>query len=661
MKENKETICDKAAKEAVKMPAGVVAKHEGFPNKYKEGEYFVIEEGGVYRSSKPGASDEKKVRVCSRLDVVAQTHDEKDEDCGLRLQFRTRGGRLKTLSVSMSEVLSSGFGLVQKLAAGGLPFCLPPGSRGMAAINQYILSVPDDGMKDIKTVSGGGWTNKSFSCFVLEGGLTVRTEAGDYAELAVGAKAARVQQQGTLEEWQQSFKEVFPHSPISAFVVCVALAAPVLRIVEGQSRIFNLYGLSSSGKSSAIKLGATVWGRPEGRGGWIRSWNSTKNALIELAQQSNDLPLFLDELTESGGASSSISYSIGNGQGRSRCGRDGNLQESREWLTYVLSTGEGALDEIKQMNCRGRAANVATGELVRFIDIPVQDEDNGAGVFESFPDDVKPGDRAAWIDAHCGGCQSYGWAGIEFLKHLEADIQQQGVKEFTSKFNERAASFKKEVACSGKDSAMQRVLQSFAIVAAAGELAISYGVLPLAEGKAREAARKCFMAWSGSANTPAAQKEKFLAALRNDPQENVDRYQIYNSDAVQVGRGSGIEGAYGRVLLDGTFDDSEPILALFSAEQFKNLIRRKGITEAVARTAIKEAGLFYVNAAKGSYRVRRSGKNAKDGLPLGLINGSAYKAIVLAVDDEGRVDAGRVDSILEHIALCLRSEKEVAK
>ena len=609
----------------------------------REGERFRVDADGVwlirliYNKELKREEEQRPKKIAARVDVVGKSCNQSGGGWGRVIVFKDGIGRERRLTVSMKDILSGGAGLSQTLGEAGLSVFDTTAANGMAPINRFINSFPLDDLPTIKTVDGGGWTDETFSCFVFGDGLTVQTEGGDSAELAAGAKAPVIKTRGTLEDWQRVNAEIAPHSMRLSFAVAAALAAPVLPIVGDMSRIFHFYGQSSGGKTSLMLAAASVWGDKT----FKRSWDTTKAAPAALAKMYNNLPLIFDELKAARDVVKDVGYMIGNGQDRSRSDRNGNAREARTWSLYALSSGEGSLAEIKNQNCRGMDAGVATGELVRFIDIPAQaDEDDAEkGVFESFPEGLTVDGRRDWIDAHCSAFPAYGTAGVAFLRRLLDDIKAHGVNAYRENILAGVKVFEQGYQTAAASPTMGRVLKAFAIVAVVGEQAIAYGVLPWKSGAAIRAAQVCFEAWRGSTNTPEDQESAFIENLKEDPKKRGASYQQYT----ETGEGTppvGAQAALGRLITSSVIGNGikEHLCAFYDAAQLDDLINRtaNGLPKSNAMAALKRLRMLCVtDDANGKYRVRRRSATP---LAFGLTNGARYTLISL-IEDKKRVSA----------------------
>ena len=81
---------------------------------------------------------------------------------------------------------------------------------------------------------------------------------------------------GTHEEWKEKIADLCQNNSLLTFSLCVALAPILLRYFpEINTTIFHLVGRSSIGKTTALKVAASVWGEPKK---YIKQWRATGNA-----------------------------------------------------------------------------------------------------------------------------------------------------------------------------------------------------------------------------------------------------------------------------------------------------------------------------------------------------------------------------------------------
>jgi putative DNA primase/helicase len=293
---------------------------------------------------------------------------------------------------------------------------------------------------------------------------------------------------GSVEEWRDSVGRLAAGNSRLVFALSVAFAGALADVVGEDSGGFHFRGASSSGKTTVLKVAASVWGNPNT---YPRLWRATANGLEGLAALHNDGLLILDELSqldpkEAGEAA----YLLANGQGKARASRTGTARQAARWRLLFLSAGEESLAAL--MARAGRKVNA--GQEIRLADIDA-DAGVGMGVFEALHDQPTPAALAlALKDA---ATRYHGAVGRAWLRCIVADRAK--LADFI------AAGIKRFVAdVAPKDAAGQvlRVARRFGLVAMAGELASGcdlvgrgYGLTGWAEGEATTAARKCFAAW----------------------------------------------------------------------------------------------------------------------------------------------------------------------
>lgn len=166
---------------------------------------------------------------------------------------------------------------------------------------------------------------------------------------------------GDLESHKAALAKAWAASPVCAVAICAALAAPLLKILGAPSFAVHLSGDSSRGKSSMLKIAASIFGNPADDE-WLAAWNATLVGLEIRASMLCDLPLCIDEAgTSEASERTKSTYMLVNGTGRTRGAKDGGLRDGHSWRTVVISTGEERLV----------STNAPTGAQVRVIDLAV--------------------------------------------------------------------------------------------------------------------------------------------------------------------------------------------------------------------------------------------------------------------------------------------------
>lgn len=123
-------------------------------------------------------------------------------------------------------------------------------------------------------------------------------------------------------------------------MVNAALAAPVLRVVGADNFVIDLCGETSTGKTRALMLAASMWGEPTTRG-TIGMWNMTRTAIEEHLSVLRGVPMFLDETQLAKPEDVGVTvYGVTQGKSRGRSTREGVLQNVTNFETVLLTTGE---------------------------------------------------------------------------------------------------------------------------------------------------------------------------------------------------------------------------------------------------------------------------------------------------------------------------------
>ncbi|MEK7383392.1 MAG: DUF927 domain-containing protein, partial [Elusimicrobiota bacterium] len=203
--------------------------------------------------------------------------------------------------------------------------------------------------------------------------------------------AATLHGHGKLKDWQDHVAQPCLDNPVLMFSIMLGLAGPLLKHCQVETGGFHLYGVTTSGKTTAAQLAASVWGcaadpqeGPEVTS--LRKWYTTGNALESLAEVHNDMLLTLDEISEvDPQALGQIIYQLAGGLSKGRANAGGGLRGMRAWRLLFLSTGEKS---VRQMLAQAGQLQKG-GQRVRLPDIPVDNDEDGSRAIVLDPGQVQ--------------------------------------------------------------------------------------------------------------------------------------------------------------------------------------------------------------------------------------------------------------------------------
>lgn len=313
-------------------------------------------------------------------------------------------------------------------------------------------------------------------------------------------------QRGTVESWQEHVAKYAVGNSRLGLALSTAFAAPLLYPTSSESGGFHFRGGSSTGKTTALHVAGSAWGGG-GIRDFIRTWRATSNGLEGIAALHCDALLCLDEIGQVDGRDAGqIAYMLANGQGKTRAGRSGETRPAAEWRLLFLSSGEISLaDKIAE---DGRGRRIAAGQEVRIVDIAA-DAGAGMGIFENLHGFASADAFAQHLKVASG--EHYGEAWRAFMRVLVKDFD--AIAPTVHGYRDE---FIAENMPTGADGQVSRVAARFGLVAAGGEMATAFGVLPWQPGEATKAAAKCFRDWLDSRGgiEPAEEREALSAVRR---------------------------------------------------------------------------------------------------------------------------------------------------
>jgi len=412
------------------------------------------------------------VPVASPIRVLAETSDEYGRGYGRLLEWQDSAGRTRRWAMPIrSLVQRNGEEVFAALLDAGFPFIELGQKRKLAA---YLMACQPS--RRVTCVERTGWHGHAY---VLPAGA-IGPDAEGVILQTMGYSSNDFSQRGTLAEWQQGIAALAVNNSRVCFALSLAFAAPLLSLVGMEGGGFHLKGESTDGKTTIMKVAASVYGNPDR---YAQTWRATGNAIEGIASRRNDALLCLDELAElDGREAGQTAYMLANGQGKGRSKQDGELRERKAWRLLFLSTGELSLED----HAANAGQRTQAGMEVRTIQIP---SDSGCyGAFESLHGMDSGRTFADTLKHHAE--HQHGTAFRAFIEALATDMEQQS-KQLKADIKRLVSALTPK----GAGNQVGRAINRFALVAAAGELAARLGITGWLDGEATRAVGVCIDAW----------------------------------------------------------------------------------------------------------------------------------------------------------------------
>jgi putative DNA primase/helicase len=413
--------------------------------------------------------------LCSPIEFVATTEDESGKAPGLLVRIKNNSGKWNQLAFPRSALIGAD-ALLSDLVHHGLQFA--PVGKVPNDLKRLLMSLVSD--KRARCVPKVGWHEHAF---VLPDEVFGQPDSHEIVFQPPYLINHSYALGGTFDGWRNEVAALAVGNSRLIFAISLAFVGPLLKIARIEGGGFHLRGASSTGKSTALHVAGSVWGGGEDRS-YVRSWRTTDNALEGLALVHNDTLLPLDEIAEvDARAAFKTAYMLSNGQGKARANKGGDLRQNYEWRSSFLSTGEITL--ASKVSEDGR--QITAGQSVRVIDIPA-DAGASMGLFESLHGFNHPGQLAEAVrDATH---RHYGHPSRAFLAKIVENLPT--VKAET---RSTISDIVQKICPQGASEQVRRVALRFALVACAGEMAISFGVVPWEPLTAYNAAVRIFEDW----------------------------------------------------------------------------------------------------------------------------------------------------------------------
>lgn len=300
-----------------------------------------------------------------------------------------------------------------------------------------------------------------------------------------GSNIAMRSKEGNLQGWKTEVACRCLRSSVGTLVLSAAFAAPLLRLLGMSSFGLNLCGPSKTGKSAMLLAAASVSGASNEFD--LANWDATDAAIGELCRLFNDDLLPLNEVGLMSGTHAQkferirkMIFQIGEGRERQRYSASPFATKSSRatYTTLWVSSAEHAFAEY------ARAAGIDRdgGELARCADIYVV-RDGQETIFRVYPPNLPIERRKAWARQQLrllrrGCADHHGVAQEAFIRFLLDDLDACVVR-----IESLCERFLASVAGLGLDDVYEHRARNFAVIFAAGVLAIEAGILDFDEDR----------------------------------------------------------------------------------------------------------------------------------------------------------------------------------
>lgn len=388
------------------------------------------------------------------------------------------------------------------------------GRRKRELLADYLQTQGDS--TPFHIVDKAGWHGKDY---ILPSGEIIHSKQNDKDKSAPKtlyngdtSQAAAFTISGSLKEWQEQVSQYAAGNSRLCLAIGTALAAPLLAILGEQNGGFHIYGKSSDGKTTAAKVGLSVWGQPEKI---KNAWNGTVLGFANAALARNDNFMVLDEIAEcEPHIIAKTTYSVINGKSKLQGAKDGGNRQQSEWRILIFSTGEY---DLKNYIERG-GMKWEAGQSVRLPSLPAMVRYGVYDHLHGFHNGAALSDHLLNAMERQHGAAGAAW--VEKLMTLDMErihAARDAFMQILPELNGQAL----------------RAARRFAIVAAALELANE--ITGLAAGVGMAGVKQCFDDWfsiNGSMDyetrTVIEQTEKFMQ-LYGESGRFVEWYSHYTN------------------------------------------------------------------------------------------------------------------------------------
>ncbi|MCY1598001.1 DUF927 domain-containing protein [Staphylococcus pettenkoferi] len=242
---------------------------------------------------------------------------------------------------------------------------------------------------------------------------------------------------GNIDDYIKGVFNPIKDNPMVMMMFYSSLGSVLLKDFDVDPFVSEISGRTSSGKTFALKICASIWGNRK----LVTEWNATNVSVERMASFLNSFPLIKDDTRKADNPFRipNIVYQFSGGQSKGRGNSDRSIDYLEPWNNIMLSSGEVAIPDIAPDK-----AGVA-GRVITLQDDP-------------FPNTEKTefGDIAKAMK------NNHGLLGKLFIKQYSADKDK-----YKASFDSAVKYFMKQAK---GNEVMDRIARSFALLQITGEI-----------------------------------------------------------------------------------------------------------------------------------------------------------------------------------------------
>jgi hypothetical protein len=387
-------------------------------NKYKipmyPKPYFRGVNGGVYiRSTNADGEAEDKLIYHNDLYVIRRLRDiEVGEAVVMRLHLPRDGVREFTLPLT---AVTSREEFRKHMSMQGV--AVTRMDELMAYTTTWVNELQSSSTAD-EAHRQFGWTDEEGSSFVL-GNQTIFKDRVEFnpPSTQTASLFPLFTPSGTLEEWRELLRFYNRDGfEMEQFVVGVSFGSVLMHFSPINAAGLHLHGETGVGKTTAAQTGLTLWGDPKEL---MTHENDTLNTRMNRGEVYHNLPLLMDELTNTPGRQLSVlTYQLTGGRQRGRMASGSNTERYRgkPWSLLSITTANASIVERISM-----IKSMPKAEAQRILEYRVKEQ-----TFSTTKETHEY--RNTML-------KTYGHAGVKYVQYIMNDIE--GVKKLLTTVQEK--------------------------------------------------------------------------------------------------------------------------------------------------------------------------------------------------------------------------------